>query len=402
MTTLAVLGGAPAFSEPLHVGRPSVLRPHRVLELIGGALDRRVLTHGGPLLREFERAVAAVAGVAHCVATCNATIAMQLLVRAMGLRGEVVLPSWTFIATAHALLWEGVTPVFCDVDERTGNLDPRSVAELITPRTSAIAAVHMWGVPAPAQQLTSLAREHGLRLYFDSAHAVAGRCDGRPVGGHGAAEVFSFHATKLVNAFEGGAVVTDDGELAERVRAMRDYGRNGDGTVGMLGLNAKMTEPSAAMGLVSLEDLDRLLAVHRERHERYAAGLAGVPGVRLRDPASRESNRSYAVVEVDQEYAGLTRDELCAVLHAENVLARNHFHPGCHRSEPYRRAPRRHTPRPLTATEALSGRVLVLPTGTSLENQDVDRVCEVIGEAVRRAPAVRAWASSRTPAAPRR
>ncbi|MCX4760230.1 DegT/DnrJ/EryC1/StrS family aminotransferase [Streptomyces sp. NBC_01275] len=386
---LAVLGSTPAFAEPLHVGRPNVLDPERVLERIKGALDRRWLTSFGPLVKEFEARIAETAGVRHCIATCNASIALQVLIRALGLRGEVVLPSFTFIATAHTLLWEGVTPVFCDIDEKTGNIDPEHARLLINERTAALVGVHLWGNPAPVGPLSELAADHCIPLFFDSAHAIGSRHLGRPVGSFGTAEVFSFHATKFINSFEGGAIVTDDDQLAARVRSIHNYGRGEGEHVSGIGTNAKMTEVAAAMGLTSLENMPALIEVNRSHHLRYLAGFADVPGVRLRDPAPEDANHQYVVIEVEAEQAGLTRDELAAVLQAENVLIRTHFHPGCHRTEPYVRDPRRHAPLPLPHSEALGERVISLPTGTGVGHPDVDRVCEIVRRATASAPLVR-------------
>ncbi|OZM74157.1 dTDP-4-dehydro-6-deoxyglucose aminotransferase [Amycolatopsis antarctica] len=381
---LAVLGGAPTFTEALHVGRPNVLDQDAFLDRVRGALDRKWLTAFGPLVAEFEQRLADLAGVAHCVATCNASVAMQVLLRSAGLTGEVVMPSFTFIATAHTALWEGLVPVFADIDERTGNIDPEHARRLVTDRTAAIVAVHLWGHPAPVEQLTELAAEHDVPLLFDSAHAIGSQHHGRPVGGFGSAEVFSFHATKFVNAFEGGAVLTDDGDLADRVRRVHNYGRGKGEDVAYLGTNAKMTEVCAAMGLTSLENMSELIAVNIARHERYRAGLRDVPGLTLREPRPFDSvNHQYIVVEVDQDVAGVSRDELAAALRAENVLVRTHFHPGCHRTEPYVRDPAKHTPLPLPRSEALGERVISLPTGTGVRPEQVDQLCELIGRIAR-------------------
>lgn len=387
----AILGGPPAFARPLHVGRPNVPDEERVLALVREAFGRRWLTSFGPLVKQFERDLARQAGVKHCIATCNASVALQVLIRASGLRGEVVLPSFTFVATAHTLLWEGVTPVFCDIDEATGNLDPEHARRLITPRTTGIVGVHLWGHPAPTEALAALAAEHDLTLLYDSAHAIGSSRLGRPVGSFGDAEVYSFHATKFVNSFEGGAVVTDDDGLAERVRSMHNYGRGEGEHVLSVGTNAKMNEIAAAMGLTSLAHMPDLIETNRVRYERYAAGLAGAPGLRLRAPAAENRvNHSYVVLEVDEAAAGLGRDAVVAALRAENVLARTHFHPGCHRTAPYADAPATHAPLPLPHTEALSERVVVLPTGTGIEPTEVDDVCAVLRDLVRRAPAIRA------------
>lgn len=387
---LAVLGAEPAFAQPLHVGRPNVPDADAVLARVKHALDTRYLTAFGPYLREFERLTADVAGVRHCVAMCNATLALQVLARATGLTGEVIVPSFTFIASAHALHWEGITPVFCDIDETTGNIDPAHAERLITPRTTGILAVHLWGVPAPVDDLAALAERHGLTLLYDSAHAIGSSDRGRPVGGFGRAEVLSFHATKFVNSFEGGAVVTDDGGLAERLRAMHNYGRDDANEVRALGINGKLTEVAAAMGITSLEHIDALTAINREHHARYRDALADLPGVRLREGAPHQRlNHQYVVIEVD-EHAGLSRDELVAVMQAERVLVRTHFDPGCHRSAPYAADPTRYAPLPLPHTEALSARVVSLPTGSAVNATEIERVCDLIRTALANGPAIRA------------
>jgi dTDP-4-amino-4,6-dideoxygalactose transaminase len=380
---LAVNGGRPEFDVPLHVGRPNVLNPDRVLKRVGEALDRRWLTNFGPLVKQFETQVAEAAGTEHCVAMSSATSALEILVRARGLRGEVIVPSFTYIATPHVLQWLGITPVFCDIDEETANLDPAEVEKLITPETTGIIGVHVWGRPCAVDVLPALAADRGLTLLYDGAHAFGCSTDGRPLGGFGDAEVFSFHATKFVNAFEGGTVTTHDDELAAKVRSLHYFGFTPDGDVAEAGINAKMPEACAAMGLTSLEDLPEILAANRAHHLLYAQLLADLPGIRLRRPGPGElSNHQFAVLEVDAAAAGLDRDALAALLTAENVLVRKHFHPGCHQLGPYRDNPGRHVRRPLTRTEALSGRVLQLPTGTEITADHVERLCRLIALAV--------------------
>src|SRR6185369_4193577 len=217
---LAVLGGPREFAEPLHVGRPNIGDRGRLLSLINDMLDRRWLTNQGPLVQEFERRVAEHVGVEHCVAMCNGTVALEIAIRALGLTGEVILPSFTFIATAHALQWQEITPVFCDIDPHTHRLDPNRVESMITPRTSGIIGVHVWGRPCDVDALTEIAERRKLTLLFDAAHAFSSSRNGTMVGGFGAAEVFSFHATKFLNTGEGGAVVTNDDDLAQRMRLM--------------------------------------------------------------------------------------------------------------------------------------------------------------------------------------
>ncbi|HRV80987.1 MAG TPA: aminotransferase class I/II-fold pyridoxal phosphate-dependent enzyme, partial [Planctomycetota bacterium] len=221
---LGLFSGTPAFAEPLHVGRPNLPDRERLHERLDEILDRRWLTNNGPLVQAFERRLSLFFGVKHCIAMCNGTIGLEIMIRAAGLKGEVIVPSFTFVATAHSLQWQGIQPVFCDVDPDTHSLDPKRVEELITPNTTGILAVHTWGRVAEVEALQELADRHGLVLLFDAAHALGCSSKGRMVGSFGAAECFSMHATKVLNCFEGGAVTTDDDELAERIRFMRNFG----------------------------------------------------------------------------------------------------------------------------------------------------------------------------------
>src|SRR5215210_7977712 len=194
---LAVLGGAPAFSEKLFVGRPNLGNKARLLEFVSDILESGWLTNNGSYLREFERRIAGLIGVKHCIAVCNATIGLEIAIRALDLQGEVIVPSFTFAATAHALQWQGITPIFCDVNPITHSLDPHDVERRITPRTTGIIGVHLWGNACNTESLELIARKHRLRLLFDAAHAFGCSREGRMIGNFGEAEVFSFHATKF-------------------------------------------------------------------------------------------------------------------------------------------------------------------------------------------------------------
>ncbi len=385
----AVFGGQPRFAEPLHVGRPNVPDRRALHDRIDGMLDRRWFTNDGPLVREFEARVAETVGVEHCVAVSSGTKALEMMVRAAGVEGEVILPSFTFVGTAHAMLWSGVTPRFCDVDSTTHTLDPERVAELIGPATGAILGVHLWGRPCAVEQLAELAASNGAKLYFDAAHAFACSHSGGMAGSLGDAEIFSFHATKVVHCFEGGAITTNDGELAETARLLRNFGFSDYDRVVTLGTNGKMSEASAAMGLTSLDSLDEILAANERNHDQYRARLGSLPGLSLvRHGDGERWNHHYVVVEVDQEPAGLTRDELHPLLWAEGVLARRYFYPGCHAMEPYRTL-QPDAARDLPATEELVQRVLCLPTGNAVSEAVIDDVCDLIRDALEQAPEIK-------------
>lgn len=370
-----------AFPEPLHVGRPNIGDREKFLELVEGVLDRRWLSNDGPLVRELESHIAGYLGVKHCVAIANGTIALEIAIRALGLTGEVIVPSFTFVATPHSLHWQGVTPVFADIDPVTHCLDPESVRRLITPRTSGIIGVHLWGRPAPVAELESIAEEFGLALMFDAAHAFGVSLGDRMVGSFGRAEVLSFHATKFFNAIEGGAIVTNDDDVAHSARLMRNFGFTGEDNVVSDGTNGKMNEVCAAMGLSNLEDLDSVIAVNRRNYEAYSRELSGVPGVSLLPiVGENKSNYQYVVMLVDQACA-VSRDDILSVLRANNVLARRYFWPGCHRMEPYR------TLFPAAAeqlpnTERIADQVVVLPTGTAVNEDDIRTVASIVRDTI--------------------
>ncbi len=378
---LAINGAPPAFAEPLHVGRPNIGDKQKFLEQVGAMLDRGWLTNNGPLVQELERRIAEYLGVRHCVAMCNGTIALEIAIRALGLTGEVIVPSYTFIATAHALYWQGITPVFADIDPQTHNLDPDAVRRMITPRTSGIIGVHLWGRAAPVEALQAIADEHGLQLVFDAAHAFGCSHKGRMIGNFGRAEVLSFHATKFFNTLEGGAVVTNDDDLAEAMRLMRNFGFAGYDNVIHPGTNGKMTEVCAAMGLVNLDHLDDVVTVNRRNHATYAEGLAGVPGARLLGYDEREhNNHQYVVLEIGDD-CPVDRDAIVVALHAENVLARKYFWPGCHRMKPYCDL-NPHARLMLHDSESVSSKVIVLPTGTSISQATISDICLLIDKLV--------------------
>lgn len=384
---LAIFGGPSTFAAPVHVGRPNLGDRRTIAQYLEEILDRNWLTNGGPLVDEFETRVAALHGVKHCVSMTNGTIALEIAIRALGLRDEVIVPAFTFVATAHALQWQGITPVFCDVD-KSHNIDPTRVEELITPRTTGILAVHLWGRPCDVWSLQHLADRHGLKLLFDAAHAFGAAHAGTMIGNFGDAEVLSFHATKVLNSFEGGAVLTNDAVLAERVRLMRNFGFSGVDNVIYVGTNGKMTEICAAMGLTSLASFPSFVARNRENYFLYRELLADVPGISLLDHGLRDLRTwHYVVLEVGDD-CPLTRDELWRVLTAENVLARRYFTPGAHRMEPYR-SYFPHAPLLVPYTEQLIHRVMTLPTGTATSLGDVGQIVSIMKRAIADAKSVR-------------
>ncbi len=389
ISDLAICGGPPAFNETLHVGRPNIGDREQLIQSFKQILDNRWLTNNGPFVQEFEKKVAQILGVRHCIAMCNATIALEIVIRGLGLTGEVIVPSFTFIATAHSLQWQEITPVFCDIDPDTHTIDPKKIESLITPRTTGIIGVHLWGRPCAINELVEITNHHNLMLIFDAAHAFDCSYNGHMIGNFGEAEVFSFHATKFINSFEGGMVATNNGKLAAKLRLMKNFGFAGYDNVIHIGTNGKMNEMCAAMGLASLDYMDDIVDTNLRNYRQYKDDLADLPGVSLINYDENEKNNfQYIVLEIDERLARLSRDQLLKVLRTENIFARRYFYPGCHRMKPYR-SYFPHSGLLLPETEKMTDRILILPTGTAINTDDIKAICQIVKLSVKHGESIK-------------
>lgn len=378
LSELAIFGGIPAFEEKLHVGCPNIGSREILLERINDILDRKWLSNNGRFVQEFEQHIASLVGVKHCIATCNATTGLEIAIKACEVKGEVIIPSFTFVATAHALQWLGIEPIFCDVDPSTHNIDPQKIEALITDKTTAIMGVHLWGRGCDVEALEEIARRHNLKLLFDAAHAFGCSYQGEMIGNFGNVEVFSFNATKFCNSFEGGAIVTNDSELAKKIRLMKNFGFSKCDRVDSIGINGKMSEVSAAMGLTSLESMEDFISINRKNYKQYQHELSNIPGVNLITYHETERcNYQYIIVEIDELITRISRDKIYDILWAENILARRYFYPGCHNMEPYR-SRIADMGLMLTNTRHLAGRVLALPTGTAIGRREISNICQIL------------------------
>ena len=384
---LALLSGPKAFAEPYHVGRPNLGDRKQLMARLNDILDRRWLSNFGHYVQEFEKKIADISGTKHAIACSNGTVALEIASRALNLQGEVIVPAFTFIATAHALQWQEITPVFADVRAHDHNLDPAQIERHITPKTTGILSVHLWGQACDTEAIEAIAKKRKLQVMYDASHAFG--CDSAqgPIGGQGRATVFSFHATKFINAGEGGAVVTNDDELAAKMRLMKNFGFRTYDEVIHVGTNGKMDEFSAALVLTNLESMEEIVAVNRQNHETYRKELEGVPGIRLLEcrPKGR-FNHQYVIAEVEKGCA-ISRDSLVKVLWAENFLARKYFWPGCHRMEPYKSLfPNAYLTLPVT--EEISAKILVLPTGQTVNGEVIRKAAELIRFLVKNGPEI--------------
>ena len=388
----AILGGEPAFKEPLHVGRPNLPDRETFDRLVDEMFERRWFTNFGPLAKQLQEELQKLLKVKHCIPLCNGTIALELACRASGLKGEVIVPSFTFIATAHALKWQEITPVFCDMRESDFTIDPEKIEELITERTTGIVGVHVYGNPCDYREIRRIAEKHNLKVVYDAAHAFTNKVNGIPICQLGDISVLSFHATKFFSTFEGGAVATDNDDLAEKIQLMMNFGFAGKekDRVDFIGTNGKMTEICSAMGLAMLAKVESIRMINERNYHSYRKHLSGIAGVTLREPSVdlSEQNWQYVIVTVDRNVFGLSRDELITVLDAENVLARRYFYPGCHKMEPYVNAfPNKG--RSLPITDRISETVISLPTGESVHDKGIETIAEVIRNAGQQSDSIR-------------
>ncbi len=368
---LAVLGGPPAFPEGLAFVRPPAPPRAAVFERLADSYDRGILTNG-PLVRELETAAAERLGAGHVVALSSCTIGLMLVFRVLEVDGAVLLPSFTFSASAHAVAWNGLARRFAECDARSFQLDLDD-AKARLDGVGAILATHVFGAPCRPEAVEDLAATIGAPVVFDAAHAFGSRRGERPVGGFGVAEVFSLTPTKPVVAGEGGLVATNDAALAEALRIGRDYGNPGNYDTQFVGLNGRMSELHAAVALCSLDGFDAHLARRHEMAARYRAALAGVPGVRVQvvDEGDSSTYKDFTIA-VDAAGFGVHRDGLVRALRAEGVDTRNYFDPPVHRQHSHADGSR------LPVTDRASSEAVSLPIYPALDDPAIDRVVDVI------------------------
>jgi dTDP-4-amino-4,6-dideoxygalactose transaminase len=368
----AILGGRPLFPDGLPLAHPTVAHPQAVAEAAGKILASGVLTNG-PTVRRLEERAAEYLGVQHCVAVSSCTAGLMLVLRASALSGDVVVPSFTFAATAHAVAWNGLRPAFADISPNDLLLAPAAAARATGLRTSAILATHTYGTPCDVEGLAEVARRAGIRLFFDAAHAFGSRRGETMIGGFGDAEVFSLSPTKVLIAGEGGIIATNDDVLAERCRIGRDYGNPGDYDTRFVGLNARMSELHAATALASFEDLEQRIGRRNELAERYRKALAELPGICF--PAVADGDRSTYkdfTVLIEADEFGMDADRVAEALAAEGVQTRRYYAPPVHRQRAYKSlAPGNGS---LPFTDWAAARVLTLPLWTGMLDEQIDRV----------------------------
>lgn len=366
------------FDEPIYVTRPVLPSLESFHARLAEIWSARWLTNAGEQHERLGRALRSYLDVPEVSLFNNGTNALLVALRALGIRGEVITTPFTFPATPHAITWSGATPVFCDIDPVRMTLDPARVEALITPKTTAILAVHVYGIPCDVAALQAIADRHGLKLVYDAAHAFGTRLDGVGIGNFGDASMFSFHATKLFHSAEGGALTCGSGALRETFDHLKNFGILNQEEVGEAGINGKMNELQAALGLAVLECVPDELCQRRAIIARYREGLEGIPGLTLvSEPAGVESSSQYFVVRIEQETFGCSRDLVYDRLKPYNVFARKYFHPLCSAYACYRDLPSS-APGLLPVATQVVQEVLCLPLYGTLPLPAVDAICDMI------------------------
>ncbi|SHF23131.1 dTDP-4-amino-4,6-dideoxygalactose transaminase [Kaistia soli DSM 19436] len=364
----------------LTVTRPSLPPFDDMVGLLREIWDSGILTNGGPFHERLEAALGEYLGVQHVSLFSNGTIGLITALQALEVEGEVITTPFSFVATAHALLWKRLTPRFVDIDPRTMNLDPERIRAAITPSTAAIMPVHCYGRPCDVDAIESIAREYGLKVIYDAAHAFGVRLSDDNLFAHGDLSVLSFHATKVFNTFEGGAIISPDAAMKRRVDQLKNFGFVDDVTVVAAGINGKMNEFSSALGLLQLRDIDAMIARRGEIDAYYRDRLNGVPGIELTGAGNAaRPNHSYFPILVGPEFP-LTRDELYQRLRANGVFARRYFYPLISTFGMYNELPSAAQSNLPEATR-IASQVICLPIYPMLEEHEIDRVIAVITEA---------------------
>ncbi|MGC8485748.1 MAG: DegT/DnrJ/EryC1/StrS family aminotransferase [Candidatus Baltobacteraceae bacterium] len=381
VTDFAVAGGEPTFSKVIPVGQLYFPSWERYESAMRDIFNRRYYTNHGPLLEQLEARLEEFFGVRHAIAVTNATIGLIMIAKALFRDGKILVPGFTFVGTAQAISFAGLDPVFCDVDALTHHVTPESLDKALEADVRAILGVNLWGGAVDFGAIERYAKSKGIPVFYDSAHGIGSSIGDRRLGGFGLAEVFSFHATKVLGSTEGGCICTNDDDLAALLRNMRcGYGMGRIVEVPVT-TNGRMSEAQAAIALMSLDDLDEHIARNQALAARYASALADIPGFELCDPTGVDfSNRQYLVCAVDADAFGLSRDGLARLLRAENIYARRYFFPGVHRSVPYATKYPQYLER-LATTDILCSKLIQLPIGALVTEEDIDAIGAVIREA---------------------
>lgn len=364
--------------EKLNVISPSLPPLESFIPYMEKIWQSKKLTNCGPFHSELEDALADYLGVRHISLFANGSLALITALQALGITGEVITTPYSFVATSHALLWNNLKPVFVDVDPLTCNMDPARIQAAITPATTAIMPVHCYGIPCDVDSIQRIADHHGLQVIYDAAHAFGVRNNGESILNHGNLSILSFHATKVFNTFEGGAIICPNDELKKRIDYFKNFGFENETTVVAPGLNGKMNEMQAAFGLLQLQHVDKAIEKRKALYERYQRALRGIKGLRFIIHTEQLTwNYSYCPIFIDDRYFPLNRDALYKELKKHDVFPRRYFYPLISEFPMYNGLPSSAVNN-LPNAHHISSQVLCLPLYPDLQDEELERIVEII------------------------
>ncbi len=357
--------------------QPTLPAFEEIAEDVSRMLSSHQITNA-EYVKKFEEKCREYTGAKHTIAVSSCTAGLMLSLKCLSLKGEVITPSFTFSATSHALVWNNLTPVFADIDKETYCIDPQCVERLITKKTSAILAAYIFGNPPDIKALQEITERHNLKLIFDAAHALGSQYQGMSAGNFGDAEIFSLSPTKLVTSGEGGIVATDDDELAGKLKIGRDYGNPGNYNCEFAGLNARMAEFNAILGLKGLEMLEKNVARRNGLVQLYKSRLGKIGRLSFQkiEPGNRTTYKDFSII-IDPAKAGISRDKLAEMLEKEGIMTKKYFYPPVHRQDAYKKLFKKYK-NSLPVTDKVADNILCLPLYSHMDEKDVEKVCDSV------------------------
>ena len=365
-------------NEKIFVTRPSLPDLKEFLPFLEEIWEKKWLTNNGDFHQQLEKELADYLGVKYISLFSNGTLALITALQALKITGEVITTPYSFVATTHALWWNNIKPVFADIKENDCNIDHERIEAAITPKTTAILPVHVYGNPCDVIKIQEIADTYGLKVIYDAAHAFGVRPQGWNIFEFGDLSILSFHATKVFHTFEGGAIISHDERTKRRIDDLKNFGFRNETNVIAPGINAKMNEIQAAMGLLQLKHIDKNIENRKNIAEKYLAELYGIKGVQLPEYKNNiRYNYSYFPIFIDENLCGISRDKLYECLKKENIFTRRYFYPLISNFATYRSLDSA-APKNLSVANKIAEEVLCLPMYSDLKNEDVDRVCKMM------------------------
>lgn len=365
-------------NDPIYVTKPFLPPLEEFIPYLEKIWETRILTNNGPFHQELEQKLCEYLEVPYVSLFANGTLALVTALQALNIKGEVITTPFSFVATTHALWWNKITPVFVDIETETFTLDPEKIEAAITPKTTAILPVHVYGYPCKVERLQEIADKHGLKVIYDAAHTMGAKYKGKHIASFGDLSILSFHATKVFNTFEGGAIVSHTKEMKEHIDNLKNFGFRGETTVVEPGINAKMNEFQAALGILQMKYLSQAINERRKIFDYYKDQLLGIKGIYLPERVNElESNFAYFPVLIGGKELGTTRDRIYEILKAERIHARRYFFPLIVDFDPYYKLPSA-SKENLKFAELISKQVLCLPVFSGLENMNIEKMAAIL------------------------